>query len=455
MSRMVNALKLLATGLPTPKTLEPRDVESKLIESPTEATEAPSFVAPDVDDSPPLPIKLEAKPPQREVWSPGEADDDDRKPPREVVDEPAKNEPVDATPPPMRPPHRGFTSSSNRTDDSDSNDELISAIDELDRQIAQIKSEEPTSEKPVAAIETLSIPAVELAPHEHVIEPDLIPRPEVVPPLDSSALLEIATIAAPVEQRQPAAEVKPASEDETPSVEEPAKAEEAVPEASTDPIAPAPRIDPSTVEPLAAPPSITAPLLPDTAVGLLARDLLDCFSDCDRAPQILVTTIDDPSGQHEVAEQLAAALAIESTNPQQDGRDVYLVRPVGEERAHDSLSLQQGLDAVLSGESSWQDAILSGSAEHVWTLSSHANSPAPSNPEFRATLDAMQTEGRFVLVDADPYNDPHAVSFAQRCDGVLLVVRQQETSLKAVREAIAALSRQESPFLGCVLTKAA
>lgn len=158
-------------------------------------------------------------------------------------------------------------------------------------------------------------------------------------------------------------------------------------------------------------------------------------------------------GKSTTAINLAYTLAV-------DGKNVLLIDgdmrlPTVAERLQ--LSAAPGLSNLLSGKNS--DAVLqrSGIAPSLYVLTSGELPPNPSellgSPRMAASVDRLKESMDFIVIDLPPVTEvADALVVSPLLDGVVVVVRRNFATRKALGEAMRQLVQSEVNVLGFVMT---
>jgi tyrosine-protein kinase Etk/Wzc len=116
----------------------------------------------------------------------------------------------------------------------------------------------------------------------------------------------------------------------------------------------------------------------------------------------------------------------------------------------------RGLTEVLEGRTHWQDFIrpLDSGGVHALRL----GDPMPTNVAdrfpmgaFARLLDQFRSRYRLVLVCTSALSRDPALSLAQLCDGVYLLVQLGRTPKRATKRAVTLLDRCGARLLGCIV----
>ncbi|MEJ2866414.1 polysaccharide biosynthesis tyrosine autokinase [Actinomycetospora sp. OC33-EN08] len=168
---------------------------------------------------------------------------------------------------------------------------------------------------------------------------------------------------------------------------------------------------------------------------------------------VMVTSAVEGEGKSTTAAGLALVLA-------QQGRRVLVV-DADLRRPHLTelfgLPGEVGLTNVLLGQLSLEHAVQPGADGQVSVLGRGPEPPNPADlltsPAFGTFLERLATQYDVVVLDTPPLLPvADAAIMAQRCDGVVLVVRSQKTSGRLVTEAVQRLRDASATCVGSVLT---
>ena len=189
----------------------------------------------------------------------------------------------------------------------------------------------------------------------------------------------------------------------------------------------------------------------------LARRILEALGRRSRGAIVLLTTVDDDRGSAQTAAELADALA-DNTRHQSRMRRVVLVDLASRDgtltrRYGREVDDCGGLTDVIHGKLDWRQALSHVGREKVELLPAQDTPPPAGNPRLLEILAEIREEGAVVLVEADRVDEPHTLALASHCDGIVLVVRLEETPAPVARQAVAQLAQHEERFWGCVLTR--
>lgn len=145
---------------------------------------------------------------------------------------------------------------------------------------------------------------------------------------------------------------------------------------------------------------------------------------------------------------------------QMGGRVLLIDADLRRPAAHRLLQMgnPHGLTELLTGQRNLQDVVRPTPVENLYLISAGALPPNPTellaSQTMRALLADVAQRFDHVLIDSPPVmavNDP--VVLARVADGVVLVVRWQQTSRKVVRRARARLAAAGARILGVVLSQ--
>lgn len=117
-----------------------------------------------------------------------------------------------------------------------------------------------------------------------------------------------------------------------------------------------------------------------------------------------------------------------------------------------------GTASYLAGEMPIEDALMHTQLEHGDVMYNMQNVINPSmlleSDRFTEMMSYLKAHYRYVFMDAPPLD---LVSDGERignhCDGAIMVVRANETPIKAVKASISQLERAGCPVLGYVLNR--
>lgn len=191
----------------------------------------------------------------------------------------------------------------------------------------------------------------------------------------------------------------------------------------------------------------------DEAVRTLRNTIL--LSDFEqRLHSIVLTSAAPGEGKSTLATHLAIANA-------DRGKKTLLVdadlrRP--SLHAKFGLSPEQGLSNVLTGEISWQDAVIPiDDKPNLSLLPSGVGSHRAADligPRLATLLDEFAKEYSLVILDSPPLlGFAECLQMAVAADGVLIVSRAGETRRRAVAEVLAVLRRLRANIIGVVLNQ--
>lgn len=118
----------------------------------------------------------------------------------------------------------------------------------------------------------------------------------------------------------------------------------------------------------------------------------------------------------------------------------------------------KGLDYYLSGMAEYEDVIYETNIENGYMIPSSSMLENPSvlleDPRFSEMLDKLAKEYRYIIIDTPPlYNVTDGALVASMCDGAVMVVRNEYTSRKLVKQSLQQLERVGCKLLGVVLNR--
>jgi capsular exopolysaccharide synthesis family protein len=177
------------------------------------------------------------------------------------------------------------------------------------------------------------------------------------------------------------------------------------------------------------------------------------LSQAEKPPQVVLLTSARPGEGKTVATlNLAIALA-------QSGNAVVVVdADLRKGRCHELLNLQngRGLTNVLVGSLTLEEGVQQTAVDGLSLLSRGVLPPNPAellgSRKMREVLNVLRERFAFVLIDSPPViGISDAVVLSTLCEGVLLVVRGQDTTAVAARQAKEQLETVHARILGVVL----
>ena len=177
------------------------------------------------------------------------------------------------------------------------------------------------------------------------------------------------------------------------------------------------------------------------------------FSQAEKPPQVVLLTSPSPGeGKTVTTLNLAIALA------QEGYRILVIDADLRKGCCHERLGIKNhyGLSNILSGNLSLEDGIRATPLSGLSLLCRGILAPNPSNllgsARMRQILNDLRPSFDFILIDsppAMPVTDAAVISVI--CDGVLLVLHGQRTTMASARQAMERLDTVRAPVLGVIL----
>lgn len=172
----------------------------------------------------------------------------------------------------------------------------------------------------------------------------------------------------------------------------------------------------------------------------------------DPLKSILVTSSSPSEGKSMTVANLAVVYA------QQEKRVLLIDADLRKPTVHYTFRLNniRGLSNVLAGETKLEDTVVYSDIDHLELLSSGPVPPNPSELLGSRRMDMMLEEARgiydVILIDTPPVLAvPDAQILGNFVDGMLLVVRSDQTEYEAAIKAKEALEHSKGKLLGTVL----
>lgn len=167
---------------------------------------------------------------------------------------------------------------------------------------------------------------------------------------------------------------------------------------------------------------------------------------------IMITSPDPEEGKTTIISNLAVVLGQQGKKVLVMGADLRKPTLQNVFRVHNT----KGLTNVLSGQSSFADCVQETVVDNVYVISA---GPIPPNPaELLATerMDEVLLEAYelfdIVLVDTPPVLViTDAQILANKCDGVILVIRSEQTEKERALKSKQALEQASGKLLGVIL----
>lgn len=161
---------------------------------------------------------------------------------------------------------------------------------------------------------------------------------------------------------------------------------------------------------------------------------------------LALVAVDAPSDVCSPAGDLALGLAARETG------DVLLVGSAGEPRHTVAGGRQQTLAGIISGRTSWADAVLPSGLEHLSLLErgTHADEQLLTAPRFTEAWQALPRQFHHVVIDAGSAGAASPSPLLSTCDAILLVVRLGATSQAQVDDALKRLRSIGLSPSGCL-----
>lgn len=167
---------------------------------------------------------------------------------------------------------------------------------------------------------------------------------------------------------------------------------------------------------------------------------------------VMVTSPNTGDGRTTVASQLAASLA------RAGRRTLLLDGDLRHPALHTlfNLPLEDGVSEVLRAEAEVQDVIRPTEAEGLWVMTAgYCDSDATqalATDQVETIFDKLRSEFDFIIVDGAPVIGlPDALLFGQHCDGAILSVLRDHTSVPSIHSASEALKTVGIRMLGSVV----
>ncbi|WP_342372835.1 polysaccharide biosynthesis tyrosine autokinase [Propioniciclava soli] len=187
------------------------------------------------------------------------------------------------------------------------------------------------------------------------------------------------------------------------------------------------------------------------AVRAIAANLK--FVSVDRPTNVVIVTSAEASdGKTSIAAGLGLSIAAA-------GRRTLLIdADLRSPRVSDLLQVEGalGLTTVLLEEAPLSEAVQQWGHEHLWVLTGGVKSPNPGQLISSGQLSDIIAEARddydMVIIDTAPIGPvSDALWLASSTDGVIIVARAGKTPIRAVRDAIEAVTTTRTPVLGLVV----
>lgn len=186
----------------------------------------------------------------------------------------------------------------------------------------------------------------------------------------------------------------------------------------------------------------------------LLRTNLDFLSPDKDLKAILVTSGNPDEGKSSSVGNLGVSMA-------QAGKKVLLIDgDLRKPMMHRVFEVPnfEGLTNVLTGEEHYNDVIQKTDVENLFVLSAGVVPPNPAellgSQKMNQLIEDAKTEYDILLIDTAPVIPvPDALILGAKVDGVLLLVRYNDTKRDQVNQAVENLLRVNAVILGTVLTR--
>ena len=121
------------------------------------------------------------------------------------------------------------------------------------------------------------------------------------------------------------------------------------------------------------------------------------------------------------------------------------------------LSNQKGLSRIISGLDTYENSVFKNIAPGVDFLSAGPTTPRPSELlSSGSMIDFLKRRAYyydFVIVDTSPLNSvSDALAMASLADGMLLVVRENKTTVNDIEKAVNSIKMANGKIMGFILT---
>ncbi len=171
-----------------------------------------------------------------------------------------------------------------------------------------------------------------------------------------------------------------------------------------------------------------------------------------RRQVVMVTSPNTGDGRTTVASQLAASLA------RAGRRTLLLDGDLRHPALHTlfNLPLEDGISEVLRAEAEVQDVVRPTEAEGLWVMTAgYCDSDATqalATDQVETIFDKLRADFDFIIIDGAPVIGlPDALLFGQHCDGAILSVLRDHTSVPSIHSASEALKTVGVRMLGSVV----
>ncbi len=173
---------------------------------------------------------------------------------------------------------------------------------------------------------------------------------------------------------------------------------------------------------------------------------------------IAVTSCHDGEGKTTLAVQLAYTLA-------REGNKVVVVdaasdgsTPFGYNLAEHDENYRKNIPVFATGKYDLSDRCYSTEVSGLFLFPmkayASANSVSANSKLFSDLLGSLADSFDFIIVDTPSAGQKiDAVTIANACDGIVLVVKYKSTRKKDVREIVHQLEKAGTPILGCIINE--
>lgn len=185
----------------------------------------------------------------------------------------------------------------------------------------------------------------------------------------------------------------------------------------------------------------------------LRTNIIYSLPDTNTCKTIAVTSAEAADGKSTTSVNLAYALAASGDKVVLLEGDMRL--PYTSQRLQ--LKSAPGLSDILVGKSEVADALQKADEnKDLFVLTAGSPAPNPSelltSEKMEMTLQTLQQAFDYIIFDLPPLNDvTDASSMAKNMDGYVIVVRQNKTRLRSLRDAMDQLKLVDGKVLGFVL----